>query len=361
MPHTARIAVIGTGWWATTAHIPALQENPDANLVALSDVLPGALEKAARHYGVDKTHTDFRAMLEQEQLDGVVIAVWHAAHYEVARVCLEHGLHVLLEKPMVLTAPHGRHLTELSRTRGCQLIVGYPWNYNPHVLRAKEVLGSGRLGGIRYINNMFASCVIDLYRGNDNVHDNLYRYPVTGPGDVYSDPERSGGGQGHLQVTHSAALMLHLTGLKPVSVLALMDSLDTRVDVVDAMIVQMDNGALANVGSTGTLHARGPEQELVVQVYCDRGWVNVNIGQESCTIYYEDGSAEELPPLAAGQSYQASAPVDNLVDVIVRGAPNMSPPETGWRTVELLDAAYRSAADRGRRVSVGSLYAVSAG
>ena len=209
MPHTARIAVIGTGWWATTAHIPALQENPDANLVALSDIRPGALEKAARHYGVDKTHTDFRAMLEQEQLDGVVIAVWHAAHYEVARACLEQGLHVLLEKPMVLTAPHGRHLTELSRTRGCQLIVGYPWNYNPHVLRAKEVLGSGRLGGIRFINNMFASCVIDLYRGNDNVHDNLYRYPVTGPGDVYSDPERSGGGQGHLQVTHSAALMLH--------------------------------------------------------------------------------------------------------------------------------------------------------
>ena len=186
-------------------------------------------------------------------------------------------------------------------------------------------------------------------------------YPVTGPGDVYSDPERSGGGQGHLQVTHSAALMLHLTGLKPAGVLALMDNLDTRVDVVDAMIVQMNNGALANVGSTGTLHARGPGQELVVQVYCDRGWVDVNIGRESCTIYHEDGSAEALPPLAEGQSYPAAAPANNLVDVIVRGAPNMSPPETGWRTVELLDAAYRSAADGGGRVAVSSLYADSAG
>ena len=361
MPNTARIAVIGTGWWATTAHIPALQANQDANLVALSDMRPDVLLKAARHYGVDRTYTDYRAMLERERLDGVVIAVWHAAHYEVARACLEHGLHLLLEKPMVLTAAHARHLTEFSRVQGCQLIVGYPWNYNPHVLRAKEVLSSGKLGGIRYVNNMFASCVIDLYRGDDNVHGDLYRYPVTGPGDVYSDPERSGGGQGHLQVTHSAALMLHLTGLKPASVLALMDSLDTRVDVVDAMIVQMDNGALANVGSTGTLHARGPGQELVVQVYCDRGWVDVNIGRERCTIYYEDGSAEALPPLAEGQSYPAAAPADNLVDVIVRGAPNMSPPETGWRTVELLDAAYRSAADGGRRVAVSSLYAYSAG
>ena len=257
----ARIAVIGTGWWATTAHIPALQANPAAHLVALADVRAEPLDRAARHYGVERSYTDYGEMLAQEQLDGVVIAVWHAAHYEAARACLEHDLHVVLEKPMTLTAAHARHLTELSRARGRQLIIGYPWNYNPHVLRVKEVIGSGQLGGIRYINNMFASSVISLYRGDDSVHDNLYQYPVTGPGDVYSDPERSGGGQGHLQATHSVALMLHMTGLRPVSVLALMDNLDTRVDVVDAMIAQMDNGALANVGSTGTLHAGGPEQE----------------------------------------------------------------------------------------------------
>ena len=178
-----------------------------------------------------------------------------------------------------------------------------------------------------------------------------------------------GGGQGHLQSTHSVALMLHMTGLRPVSVLALMNNLDTRVDVVDAMIAQMDNGALANVGSTGTLHAGGPEQELVVQVYCDRGWIDLDISRDSCTIYDADRPVEELPPVTEEQSYRASAPVNNLVEVIVRGAPNLSPPEIemgetklahglhlGWRTVELLDAAYRSAADGGRRVAVSSLY-----
>ena len=212
MPDTARIAVIGTGWWSTTAHIPALQANPNADLVALADIRADAVAKAARHFGVERTYTDVHEMLAREQLDGVVIAVWHAAHYEAARPCLEQGLHAVLEKPMTLFAAHARHLTELSRARGCQLIIGYPWNYNPHVLRVKEVLGSGRLGGIRYINNMFASSVISLYRGDDSVHDDLYQYQVTGPGDVYSDPVRSGGGQGHLQATHSVGLMLHMTG-----------------------------------------------------------------------------------------------------------------------------------------------------
>lgn len=360
MPDIARIAVIGTGWWATTAHIPALQANPKASLVALADIRADTLDRAARHYGVDRTYTDYRQMLAQEQLDGAVIAVWHAAHYEVARACLERGLHVALEKPMTLTAAHARHLTELSRQHGRQLIIGYPWLYNPHVQRVKEVVSSGQLGRIRYVNNMFASCVISLYRGDDNVHDGLYQYPVTGPGDVYSDPERSGGGQGHLQVTHSAALMFHMTGLKPVNVLALMNSIDTRVDVVDAMVVAMDNGALATVGSAGTLHSGGPEQELVVQIYCDRGWVDVNIVQRSCTVYYADRSVEELPPLTQEQSYPTSAPADNLVGVITENTPNLSPPETGWRTVELLDAAYRSAADGGSRTPISSLYGSAA-
>ena len=131
MPDTARIAVIGTGWWSTTAHIPALEANPNADLVALADVRSDVLDKAARHFGVERTYTDIHEMLAQEQLDGVVIAVWHAAHYEAARACLEQGLHVVLEKPMTLLAAHARHLTELSRERGCQLIIGYPWNYNP--------------------------------------------------------------------------------------------------------------------------------------------------------------------------------------------------------------------------------------
>ena len=88
MADRARIAVIGTGWWATTAHLPALQANPDADVAALADLRGDLLGKAADHFGVERAYTDYRAMLAEERLDGAVIAVWHAAHYEVARACL---------------------------------------------------------------------------------------------------------------------------------------------------------------------------------------------------------------------------------------------------------------------------------
>ena len=67
MPDKARIAVIGTGWWATTAHLPSLQEDPDAEIVAVSDLRPEVLTKAAEHYGVAATYADHQEMLQQEE------------------------------------------------------------------------------------------------------------------------------------------------------------------------------------------------------------------------------------------------------------------------------------------------------
>ena len=133
----------------------------------------------------------FTRCWRRERLDGVVIAVWHAAHYEAARPCLEQGLHVVLEKPMTLFAAHARHLTELSRVHGCQLIIGYPWNYNPHVLRVKEALGSGAVGrDSLYQQHVRLTASFRCTGAMTASTTNLYQYPVIGPGDVYSDPVR---------------------------------------------------------------------------------------------------------------------------------------------------------------------------
>jgi predicted dehydrogenase len=355
MADKARIGVIGTGWWATQAHLPALKKNADADLVAIADLRPDVLAKAAAAYEVDKTYTDYIEMIDQEKLDGVIIPVHHVAHYEIARTCLEHNLHIMLEKPMVLQATHARELTELAHERQRQLIVGYPWHYTPHTLRARQVLHSGDLGQIRFINSVFASMVIKFYRGDDSSYGSVFDYPVVGPGDVYSDPVRSGGGQGHLQVTHSAALMFFITGLKPLQVSALMDNMDVKVDVIDAMTVRMDNGALATVGSTGTIASGGTDQ-LQTRVFCDKGWIDLDSLQGTLRICHADGSIEEVTPLQSEQIYPMHMTSVNLVQVIRGEAENGSPPEVGWRTVEMLDAAYRSVQQGGQLIEVASLY-----
>ena len=366
MPKKARIAVIGTGWWATYAHIPTLKAHPDAQLVALADVRSEVLSKASEKYDIGTVYTDFQEMLANESLDGAVIAVWHAAHYEVARACLERGLHVVLEKPMVLQAVQARDLCDLALEHKCEIIMGYPWHFLTQTVRAREVVQSGALGQIHYVSSLFSSSAYDLYRGEDH-SDNpemVAQYPVVGPGDVYRDPARSGGGQGYLQVTHSAALMFFVSGLKPVSVIAQMDNLDVPVDVVDAFIVRTDQGALATVSSTGAV--AGGDGKLDIQIYCKEGWVDLDYIEGTGTIHHADGSVEELvaDPDAGdvnygdveGYIYPAHAPSTNLVDIVHGRSASHSPAETGWRTVELLDAAYRSAAAGGQAIEVTSLY-----
>jgi predicted dehydrogenase len=101
-------------------------------------------------------------------------------------------------------------------------------------------------------------------------------------------------------------------------------------------------------------------------VHCDKGWLDINFVSGAGRIRHADGTDEELPPLAGGNqpvgaeggesTYPLEATAANLVDVITGKAPNGSPGEVGWRVVEMLDAAYRSAAQGGHAVSVDSLY-----
>ena len=147
--------------------------------------------------------------------------------------------------------------------------------------------------------------------------------------------------------------------------MALMENLDLKVDVIDALTVRMDNGALANVGSTGNLQVSDPGK-LALQVHGEDGWLDIDFMTGEGRIRHADGSDEYLKRLDAESlpegceqpesHYPLFATATNLVDVISGKGPNGSPAEYGWWTVELLDAAYRSAALNGQSVSVESLY-----
>src|SRR4051794_24973506 len=130
----ARVGVVGCGWWATHAHLPALAANPDAETVALADPDEANRGAAARAFGVARTFASAEGMFDEVELDACVVAVPHVHHAPVARLALERGLHVLLEKPMTLRPEDGRHLVELARAQGVELVVGYPWHYNGHAL-----------------------------------------------------------------------------------------------------------------------------------------------------------------------------------------------------------------------------------
>ena len=139
----ARIGVIGTGWWATYAHLPSLTSYERAEVVAIADPSPERLAAAGEHFGIAAQYADYRAMLDRGDLDGVVVATPHATHHSVAIDVLRRGIPIMLEKPMVLKACDARQLVDLADQHGVQLVSGYPYHFvDQHARPRRYVVGA---------------------------------------------------------------------------------------------------------------------------------------------------------------------------------------------------------------------------
>ena len=342
--------MVGAGWWSTRAHLPAVVANPDAELVAIAEEVDSKRDRAASVFGPGACYRNHREMLEGEELDGVVIAVPHTAHFGVAMDALRAGCHLMLEKPMVVESQHADELLSEAAGRGLEIVVGYPYHYNQQVLACRDWIAAGEIGELLYVHSLFASIVWELFRGDVDLVADAVGFTITPTGkDTYGDPELSGGGQAIVQITHSAALLLFMTGLVPVDVFAFMENRDLRVDLVDAMAVRFEGGCLGTIGSTGST-VRTQEELLEYRIYGTGGHILLDLAASELGLYRADGTVVQNPaaPRPAGPStyssaYPEDAPVNNLVDVVLGRDHNRSPAHLGATVVRLLEAAYLSA------------------
>jgi len=343
--------VIGCGSWSNEAHLPALADNPDAEIAALVDTDEAAREAAARRFGVADVYASHEELYASKPPDGVIVATPHARHFEQARAALEAGAHLLVEKPMVLEPREGRELQRLARERGRELIVGYPWHYNRQAIELRALLGAGEVGTLEFASSFFASMVREYYRGDTQAYQAEFGLTQAPRDETYSEPALAGGGQGQTQVTHSAALLLWLTGLRPRRVAAFCESFELELDLVDAAAVRFDGGAVGTIASTGD-RPSGHEDVLEIRVSGTGGMVSFDVMDGRAAVLGPDGRREELEPLPLEERYPHHAPANNLVDVVLGRAENGSPAEIGCLTVEFLEAMYRSAAAGGAPVEL---------
>jgi predicted dehydrogenase len=343
---SARIGLAGCGWWSTYAHLPALAAHPDAQIAALADPDAANLRAAAERFGVAATATFSRAeeMLDAVALDGVVIATPHALHHPLARAALERGLHVLVEKPLVLDPAHGRELVALARREGVELLVGYPYHYSEQVLAVRRALAAGRIGPLEHVTCLFASTVREFYRGRPEAYRDLMGFPLGAPGaGTYSEP--GSGGQGYTQLTHAAALLLWLTGLKPQAVSAFTERFELEVDLADALAVRFEGGAVGALSSVGSVQPGQPEL-LRCELFGRDGHVLFDVNEGIASVHGPGERIERLPVPEPAARYPEGAPAANLVGVALGREGNGSPGEVGLATAELMAAMHRSAGER---------------
>jgi predicted dehydrogenase len=346
----ARLGFLGAGWWATANHLPVLARRDDVELAAVCRLGRDELTKVQQTFGIPFATESAEELVEHPGLDAVVVSSPHTLHYEHARVALERGLHVLCEKPMCTRAEDARELVRLAREKGRHLLVPYGWHYKPFVQQAKRWMDDGAIGQVQYALCHMASPVRDLLQGKpyqaEEVSGQAGGVLFQPDPRTWADPQVAGGGYGHAQLSHSTGMLCWLTGLAPESVYALMTGPGSRVDLYDALSVRFAGGAVGTVSGAGTVPSAGKAQfQVDLRLFGSEGLLMLDCERARLELRRHDGRHERVGLAADAGEYSCDGPPNNFVDLVLgKTDVNWSPGEAAMRSVELLDAAYRSAA-----------------
>lgn len=143
------VAVVGFGYWG-----PNLARNlaqlPGVSLAEIVDADPKRLDRARQQFPHARFSANYLFALNNPQIDAVAIATPAGTHYEMARTALQHGKHVLVEKPLALTVEEGEELVALAEKAGLTLMVDHTYEYHPAVAWMERVAADGELGSILY-------------------------------------------------------------------------------------------------------------------------------------------------------------------------------------------------------------------
>jgi predicted dehydrogenase len=185
-----KVGIVGYGYWG-----PNLTRNfyeiPAADLIAIADMNEERLKQAKARYPQIIARYDHQELFDLG-LDAVVVATPPATHHRIAKECLEHNLHVLIEKPMTLSSEDAENLIALADSKGLTLMVGHTFEYNSAVHALKKYIDSGELGEIYYLDA--ARLNLGLFQRDSNVLWDL--------------------------APHDISILLYLLGTRPVSVSA---------------------------------------------------------------------------------------------------------------------------------------------
>ena len=153
--HTVRVGIIGTGGIAYV-HEAGYTEIPDlAQIVAVCDVNVKVARERATPYNA-RVYADYHALIADADVDMVDITVPHRWHYPIALAALEQGKHVLVEKPMAMTAEQALHLIKTAEVKGVKFTVAENTHFVTAYLEAERLLHANTLGDIRLVRAYIA-------------------------------------------------------------------------------------------------------------------------------------------------------------------------------------------------------------
>ena len=329
-----RLGLIGAGVMARH-HLRDILGRSDSEVVAVCEPSAAAyvaLTELFDQYGrtPPPNESDWARFVADNsgQLDAVFIVTPHVLHFAQATACLEAGLDVLLEKPMVMTAREARALIETRDRTGRLLVVAFQGSLSPHLREAVRLLRSGELGRILNISAV-------VWQDWATLTDGTWR----------QQPEFAGGGFLFDTGAHMLNTVSDLAGEDFADIAAWLEEDGRPVDVRAVVMGRLLSGGLVTMNACGSAI---PSSRSEIRVFTTRAILRTDVWGEALELQ-RAGTARLRKVRSAGP-----IPIwEQFISVQAGRTENPSPPEVGLRMARLWDAIRESAAQGGTVVAVG--------
>lgn len=144
-----KFAVIGCGSWGRN-YVRVLNELEHSNLLYVCDKDESKLKEVSRIFKV-RTTTKLNEVLEDNEVQAVIIATDVKSHFPIAKECLNHDKHVLIEKPLTNSVETSEELVRLAKEKNKILMVGHTFIYNHAIRKLKEYINNKDIGELLYL------------------------------------------------------------------------------------------------------------------------------------------------------------------------------------------------------------------
>jgi 1,5-anhydro-D-fructose reductase (1,5-anhydro-D-mannitol-forming) len=322
--------IIGAGEIAARSFAPGLAVAPGNRLTA---VYSRSLDKArafAGRFHVERAHESLEKLLADPEVDAVYIATPNSLHAEQAVRAAQAGKHVLVEKPMAITAADGERMIEACRRHGVKLGVVYQNRYHPAHFEARRRIESGALGEIQLAT---AQLCRGFARGG---HWSGWRV----------DPRMTGSGAIVAQAVHPIDLLRYLLGSEVVEVHAMTDESPPGrpVEEMAYCLLRFESGAHATV-IAGTLLPRYDNDVLLygarAKITC-KGTLGVPLNDRNGELTVEgEGAARQEYPLKSSAD-KMGAMVEDFTRAVREGGEPAISGENGLQMIRIASALQES-------------------
>jgi predicted dehydrogenase len=334
-----KVGVIGYGYWGPNV-VRNFHGLANCRLAAVCDKSPSARTRVLGSYSGVEVTDDVGDILTSKVIDAVAIVTPVATHYELARLCLENGKHVFVEKPFTATVAQAEELIDLAERKHLKIMVDHTFLFTGAVRKMKELIAERILGTLYYYDSV-------------RVNLGLFQHDVNVIWDL---------------APHDFSIMDYLIEERPVAVAASGAAHFNGLEDMAYITVNFPNNIIAHISVNWLSPVKvrttliGGEQRMLVwndlaadekiKIY-DKG-INMTGEQGVYNLLVSYRSGDMWAP-KIDQTEALRVEAEYFVDCILNDKRPFNDGEAGLRVVRLLEAASLSLKKRGAVVDLGGM------